>query len=134
MSQYPIAINPEMIGEYEWLCHSGAGYFYDEVLEYRVWCHPEMGAPDEFDGDDYCNAFASYEEALVFSQSTKGAEKPLVLIRQLESINEPQPAVFEHSNVERITEWQVEWLEGSKRESDSIANFLAEKNESGKSK
>ena len=134
MSQYPKAINPEMVGEYDWFCHSGAGYFYDEVLEYRVWCHPERGAPDENEGGDYCNAFVSYEEALAFSKSTKGAEKPLVLIRQLESINEPQPAAFEHSKVERITEWQVEWLEGSKRKSDSIANFLAEKNKSGKSK
>jgi hypothetical protein len=134
VSQYPTAINPEMVGEYDLFCHSGAGYFYDEVLEYRVWCHPERGAPDEFDGDDYCNAFETYEEALAFSQSTNGAEKPLVLIRQLESINEPQPAVFEHFKVKRITEWQVEWLEGTKRESDSIANFLAEKNKSGKSK
>lgn len=126
MSQYPTAIKPEMVGEYDWFCHSGAGYFYDEVLEYRVWCHPEHGATDENDGDDYCNAFETYEEALAFSQSTKVAEKPLVLVRQIERINEPSPNVFLHFKEQRITEWQVAWLDGSKREADSIAKFLAE--------
>jgi hypothetical protein len=127
MSSYPKAINAEMVGEYDLFCHSGGGYFYDEVLEYRVWCHPEMGAPDEFDGDDYCNTFETYEEALVFSESTKGAESPLVLIKQYETINEPTPNEFIHVKEDRVTEWQVEWLEGAKRERDSIANFLAEK-------
>ena len=30
------AINPEMVGEYDAHCFSGGGYFYDQVLEYRV--------------------------------------------------------------------------------------------------
>jgi hypothetical protein len=128
MSQYPTAINPEMVGEYDLFCHSGGGYFYDEVLEYRVWCHPEMGASDEFEGDDYCNAFETYEEALAFSESTTGAEIPLVLIKQYETINEPTPNTFIHTKEERVTEWQVQWLEGAKREVDSIEKFLLEKN------
>jgi hypothetical protein len=119
-----------MVGEYDWFCHSGGGYFYDEVLEYRVWCHPEMGAPDEFDGDDYCNAFETYEEALAFSESTTGAEKPLVLVKQLEHINEPEAGVFIHVKEVRVTEWQVKWLEHSKRGADSIIQFLAEKSKS----
>jgi hypothetical protein len=130
MSQFPTAINPEMVGEYDWFCHSGGGYFYDEVLEYRVWCHPQWGAPDEFDGDDYCNAFETYEDALAFSESTTGAEKPLVLIRQYETIDEPTPNAFVHVKELRVTEWQVEWLECSKREADSIIQFLAEKSKS----
>src|SRR5262245_43334385 len=28
-------------------------YVWDEVLEYRVWCHPERGAPVDCDGNDY---------------------------------------------------------------------------------
>ena len=36
---------------------SGGGYFYDEVLEYRVWVHPERGGPDHHEGEDYFHAF-----------------------------------------------------------------------------
>ncbi len=116
-----------MVGKYPALAKSGGGYFYDEVLEYRVWCHPEQGAVDEFDGDDYFYVFKTYEEALKFSESRQGAEQPLVLLRQLEHINEPEEGIFEQVKEERITEWQVQWLEGSKRGHDSISKFLAEK-------
>jgi len=34
---------------------------YPAVLEYRVWCHPERGTPDEDDGSDYYYAFESFE-------------------------------------------------------------------------
>jgi putative acetyltransferase len=124
MSRYPKAIDPEMVGEYPALSKSGAGYFYDDVLEYRVWCHPERGAPDEFEGEDYYYAFETYEEALEFSEATDGAESPLVLVRQREWINEPSQGIYLHERGERITEWQVEWLVDSKREEDSIAAFL----------
>jgi hypothetical protein len=127
VSQYPKAINPNMVGEYPALAKSGGGYFYDEVLEYRVWCHPEQGALDEFDGDDYFFVFETYEEALVFSEDRAGAEQPLVLLRQLEHINEPEEGMFVHIKEERITEWQVPWLENAKREHDSISEFLADK-------
>ena len=40
---------------------SGAGYFYDDVLEYRVWVHPEAGGEDLHDGDDYFLAFAKFD-------------------------------------------------------------------------
>ena len=61
MSQYPLAIDANMVGEYPALVKSGAGYFYDDVLEYRVWCHPERGASDECDGQDYYRTFVSFE-------------------------------------------------------------------------
>jgi hypothetical protein len=127
VSHYPKATDSKMVGKYPALAKSGGGYFYDEVLEYRVWCHPEQGAVDEFDGDDYFYVFKTYEEALKFSESRQGAEQPLVLLRQLEHINEPEEGVFEQVKEERITEWQVQWLEGSKRGHDSISKFLAEK-------
>ena len=50
VSKYPLAIDENMVGEYPALVKSGAGYFYDDVLEYRVWCHPERGALDEYEG------------------------------------------------------------------------------------
>lgn len=75
--------------------------------------------------NDYFAAFAQYESALAFSQAHKGAEPPLVLVRQLESIDEPSPGIYQHHSAVRITEWQPQWLPGSKRESDSIAKFLA---------
>jgi putative acetyltransferase len=127
MSKFPIAIDAEMIGEYPAMAKSGAGYFYDHVLEYRVWCHPENGAPDEHEGEDYYYAFETYEAAQQFSESTQGAEKPLVLIRQLEWVNEPSPKDFVHMKGERIAEWQVDWLINSKRSENSIGEFIRSK-------
>lgn len=124
MSQYPIAVDESMVGEYPALSKSGGGYFYDEVLEYRVWCRPWEGAPDEYDGEIYFHAFATFEKALKFSQETAGAEYPLVLVRQREWINEPEPGKFLHETGERVTEWRVEWLDDGKRTEDSIPQML----------
>ena len=120
-SQYPAAIDPSRVGYYPALTKSGAGYFYDDVLEYRVWIHPKGG------GDDYYRAFASYEPGLQFSKSRPGAEEPLVLVRQRQWVDEPQPGKFEPRSDVRITEWQVSWLSGSKRSEDTIERFLKEK-------
>lgn len=49
-SAYPTAIAPATVGSYPGSVKSGAGYFYDEVLEYRVWLHPERGAPSKGGG------------------------------------------------------------------------------------
>lgn len=124
LSAHPIAIDPDLVGEYPALTKSGGGYFYDDVLEYRVWVHPHAGGEDLHDGDDYYYAFATFEEATECSDDTPGAERPLVLVRQHESINEPTPGVFEHYATERITEWRVEWLADSKRTPASIPDFL----------
>jgi hypothetical protein len=128
VSSYPKAVDSDRVGEYPALAKSGAGYFYDDVLEYRVWCHPERGAPDEFEGEDYYYAFETYEEAMAFSEATQGSETPLVLIRQFEWINEPVTGTYIHEKGERIAEWQVQWLAGGKRGHDSIPAFLEAKN------
>lgn len=125
MSLYPEAVAPELVGEYDASAKSGGGYFFDEVLEYRVWCHPERGAPDEYDGNDYYYAFENYEEALEFSQGTEGAEQPLVLIRQHEWINEPETGQFIHCRGERIAEWRCEWLSRGARQPGEIEAFIA---------
>ena len=88
MSTYPEAIDAKMVGEYPASTKSGGGYFYDDVLEYRVWCRPWLGAPDEFEGEIYYYAFPTYEEAKYFSENTQGTEEPLVLVRQLEWLSE----------------------------------------------
>ena len=126
-SAYPTAIDPDKVGRYNGRAKSGAGYFYDDVLEYRVWMDPKDGAARR-NGNSACfAAFAQYEMARAFSERTKGAEEPLVLIRQLKHVNEPKPGVFEVVEVERIAEWQVEWLAGSKRVPGAIEKFLAER-------
>lgn len=122
---YPDAIEPGKVGEYQALTKSGGGYVWDEVIEYRVWLHPERGAPDECDGDDYYYAFVRYQDALRFSQESKGAEEPLVLVLQRKHINEPEPGVFEHVTEERLTEWRVEWLKRSRRTASTIPDFFA---------
>ena len=124
MSKYPIAIDENKVGEYPAHTKSGGGYFYDDILEYRVWCRPWEGAPDEFDGEIYYYPFAKYEDALKFSEETKGTEVPLVLVRQNEWINEPEAGKYIPEKGERLTEWLVEWLEGSKRAEHSITKFL----------
>lgn len=105
---YPDSIDENRVGEYPAETKSGGGYFYDQVLEYRVWCRPWQGAPDEFDGEIYYYAFHTYDEALEFSNETDGSEAPLVLVKQLEWIDEPEDGKFIHKTGERLTEWRVE--------------------------
>jgi hypothetical protein len=127
-SAFPIAVDAKKVGTYPSMVKSGGGYFYDEVLEYRVWIDPQSGGERLNEGSDYFKAFATYESAKRFSEITKGAEHPLVLVRQFEHVNEPTKGVFEHVVGERLAEWKVEWLTDSKREPNSIAEFLAKKN------
>lgn len=98
---------------------------WDAVLEYRVWCHPERGAPDEEDGNDYYYAFVSYPDALRFSKKSHGAEKPLALILQKEYIAEPAPGQYAHVKKRRITEWPVVFLSRPRRKKNTIPNFLS---------
>jgi hypothetical protein len=123
--QYPDVVDPEKVGSYPALAGAGGGFVWDEVLEYRVWCHPEKGAPDEDDGSDYFYCFASYAEALKFSQHTKGAEEPLALILQREYISEPEPGKYIHIREERIAEWPVKFLSRPRRTEGTIPDFMS---------
>jgi hypothetical protein len=123
--EYPDAVDPSLVGTYPALAGAGGGYVWDAVLEYRVWCHPERGAPGEEAGNDYYYAFETYAEALAFSEQTVGAEPPLALIQQLEHIDEPEPGVYVHVKEPRITEWPVEFLMRPKRTKDTIPAFFA---------
>jgi hypothetical protein len=124
-ANFPDVLDRCLVGTYEAMAKAGGGYVWDEVLEYRVWCHPENGADDIDDGNDYYYPFESYEEALEFSRTTAGAEQPLALILQREYISEPQPGTYVHVREERIAEWPVEFLRRPRRTSDTIPNFLA---------
>jgi hypothetical protein len=122
---YPDAVDPSKVGSYPALVKSGGGFFYDEILEYRVWCHPEQGAPPQYgDGDDYFYSFPSYDEAMAFHDKTKGSEMPLVLVRQRECVDEPEPGKYEHVKEERRTEWQCEWLRDGPRKPGDIEDLL----------
>src|SRR5688500_7310426 len=79
---YPDAIDADLVGTYPATAEAGGGCVWDDVLEYRVWCHPERGAADLENGNDYYFAFATYAEASAFSDRTEGTEEPLALIRQ----------------------------------------------------
>ena len=123
--RYPDVLDPALVGTYPALAKAGGGYVWDAVLEYRVWCHPEDGAPDEDDGNDYFYPFASYEEALTFSEETPGAEEPLALVLQREYISEPEPGYYIHTKEERITEWPVEFLTRPRRTENTIPDFMS---------
>lgn len=116
---FPDAIEPSMVGEYLALAKAGGGYVWDEVLEYRVWCHPKDG------GDDYYYAFETHGEALAFAEGNLEAEEPLVLILQREWLDEPEPGGYEHKTGERIAEWLPEWLSRPKRTDRTIPDFLS---------
>jgi putative acetyltransferase len=124
-TNYPDVIDASLVGTYSPVAKSGGGYVWDDVLEYRVWCHPERGAPDLEDGSDYYYAFATYAEALECSENAEGAEEPLALIRQLEYIAEPEPGQYRHIEQERITEWPVEFLRRPRRTRNTIPDFLS---------
>ncbi len=51
MEKYPDVYDESKVGAYAALAKAGGGYVWDEVLEYRVWCHPEQGAADLGNGD-----------------------------------------------------------------------------------
>lgn len=122
---YPHVLDESRVGTYPASAGAGGGYVWDEVLEYRVWCHPEDGAPDEADGSDYFHAFATYAEALSFSRQTQGAEEPLALVLQREYISEPEPGQYIHVREERIAEWPVEFLSRPRRTESTIPAFLS---------
>ncbi len=124
-ARFPRAIDPARVGKYPASCYAGGGFVWDAVLEYRVWCHPERGAPDKEDGNDYYYAFASYPEALRFSKRFPGAEKPLALILQKEYIAEPAPGQYAHVKKRRITEWPVKFLWRPRRKGNTIPDFLS---------
>ena len=123
--KYPAVKDAGLVGTYPALAKAGGGYVWDAVLEYRVWCHPERGAPDEADGSDYFYCFVTYQEALDFSQSTLGAEEPLALILQEEYIDEPTPGEYIHVKEQRITEWPVGFLRRPRRTDSTIPDFMA---------
>jgi hypothetical protein len=121
----PAVLDANLVGTYPAAAKSGGGLVWDEVLEYRVWCHPERAAPDEADGSDYYYPFARYEEAAEFSASTDGAEEPVALVLQREFIDESEPGQYVHIREERITEWPVAFLSRPKRDEETIPSFLA---------
>lgn len=123
--KFPEVLDVSLVGTYPVTAKAGGGYVWDAVLEYRVWCHPERGAPDEADGSDYYYAFASHKEARACSTKIAGAETPLALVLQLEYIDEAEPGEYRHVREKRVAEWPVEFLSRPRRTPDTIPNFLA---------
>lgn len=123
--RYPPVLDSSKVGEYSAVAKAGGGFVWDAVLEYRVWCHPERGAPDEADGSDYYCAFETYEEANAFAQANAGTEEPLALVLQREFIDEPQPGQYVHVRERRIAEWPVQFLARPKRDELTIPEFFA---------
>ena len=121
----PPATDPEKVGTYPALAKAGGGYVWDEVLEYRVWCHPERGAKGLDQANDYYFAFGTCEEAEDFADRTPGAEAPLALVLQREFIDEPEPGQFAHVRAERVTEWPVAFLSRPRRTDRTIPDFMA---------
>ena len=125
MINYPRVKNADLIGDYPGLVKSGGGFVWDDVLEYRVWCHPGEGAAEAEDGDDFYYVFATYEEAFAYSKANQGCEEPLALVLQEEYIDEPEPGKYLHVKEQRLTEWPVEFLKRPKRTANTIPDFIS---------
>jgi hypothetical protein len=125
MMSYPTVLDPQLVGTYSAVAKAGGGFVWDEVLEYRVWCHPEHGAPDESDSSDYYFAFATYEEAEEFARLNPGTEEPLALVLQREYIDEPEDGKYVHVREERVAEWPVDFLTRPRRTEQTIPAFMA---------
>ena len=121
----PPVKSPRRVGAYPAWTKAGGGYVWDAVLEYRVWLHPERGAPDRYGGNDWFLAFATHEAALAFARAQPGAEAPLALILQREYIDEPRPGQYRHVRARRVAEWPVEFLARPRRDRYTIAEFLS---------
>ncbi len=115
--KYPEAYRPERVGTYPEFVYAGGGYFYDEVLEYRVW----VKVPGK---DPELHSFATYADALRLSKIDPEAEPPLALVLQREYVDEPSPGEYRHIRKERMAEWQVGWLKGSHNDGTNIESFL----------
>jgi hypothetical protein len=76
-------------------------------------------------GEDYRYAFETCEEALEFSSGNPGTEDPLALVLQVEYIDEPEPGKYVHMKEQRITEWQVDWLDRARRNENTIPGFFS---------
>jgi hypothetical protein len=122
---YPPVLDARLVGTYPALAKAGGGYVWDAVLEYRVWCHPERGAPRRAGDDDYFFPFASYKEAVTFAERTPGAEEPLALVLQEEFIDEPRVGHYVHVKERRVTEWSVEFLSRPRRTEHTIPDFMS---------
>ena len=122
---YPPVLDPARVGSYPARAKAGGGYVWDEVLEYRVWLHPERSAQDQADGNDDYHAFASYTDATAFAAASDGAEQPLALVLQREYIDEPEPGQYRHVREQRVTEWPVEFLRRPRRTARTIPDFLS---------
>jgi putative acetyltransferase len=114
--RHPAVLDPARVGSYPARAFAGGGYVWDEVLEYRVWCH---------DRDDDYYAFATYREAAACAKRAPGAEEVLALVLQREYIDEPSPGDYRHVEAERVTEWPVEFLSRPRRTARTIPEFLA---------
>jgi len=123
--KYPEVLDTHLVGTYPACVKAGGGYVWDEVLEYRVWCHPVDAVAGVEGGGDYYYAFACYEEALECSQQIAGAEPPLALVLQREYISEEEPGQYIHIQEERMTEWPVAFLNRPRRTATTIPEFLA---------
>ena len=119
---YPDAVEATRVGSYPAHAFAGGGYVWDEVLEYRVWCSPGLGAED---GADSFYAFASFAEAEAAANEVPGAGAPVVLVLQREYIDESEDGVYRHVKRERVTEWPVEFLTRPRRDERTIPDFLA---------
>lgn len=122
---FPDVIDPSKVGSYPATAKAGGGYVWDAVLEYRVWCHPERGAPDLAEGSDYFYSFETYQEALDFSTENEGSEEPLALVLQEEYIDEPNTGEYVHVKKQRIAEWSVVFLKRPRRTPRTIPDFLS---------
>lgn len=117
-SAHPTVSDPALVGSYDARANAGGGYFWDRVLEYRVWFDTDRG--------DRFRAFARCEDAEAWAREFQPSPPVLALVHQVESVRGPtEEGAYEIVREPRNAEWHVAWLAGTQRGPSSIAEFLA---------
>lgn len=123
-SRYPLAAEPSLVGTYSGRSKSGGATSMTTSLS------TESGSIPSRERRHWLETMTTSPRSRNTSRRWPSRRRTrcratVVVLRQLESINEPSPGVYRHQSGARITGWLPQWLLGSKREPDSITKFLA---------
>lgn len=120
MHTLPDAIDSQKVGYYGHADSYNDGYFWDELLEYRVRCRALP--TDEEEELLYC--FRDYPSAFEFYKKTPTAQELNALVLQKESITRLNRNEFKHITTPRTAEWPAHFLMRPQGSASFIAKFL----------
>ncbi len=120
MHGLPSAVDHQKVGYYGNAESYNDGYFWDELLEYRVRCRALPN--DEEEELLYC--FKDYQSAFTFYKKTPTTQELNALILQKEHITRLNRNAFKHIDTPRMVEWPAHFLMRPQGSTAFIITFL----------